>query len=181
MKKTTKIIPVINQKIKEKRKELKIIQEDFTKMINKSIATVKRYDTGDIIPENTLILICDKLNLDKISLIEEQKKQNELQKTTFYNDLIIRNSAILRLKKVLEDNELKNKSFINQLEFIYKSFNYKTKDFIKVEYKDNRFYISNKNNILDILTSKQAINFVEDLQEYFDFKTERLRKEKLNK
>ena len=181
MEKTTKIMPVINQKIKEKRKELKIIQEDFTKMINKSIATVKRYDTGDIIPENTLILICDKLNLDMFSLIEEQKKQNELQKIIFYNDLIKKNSALLRLKKALEEKELKNKSFIRQLEFIYKSFNYKIKDFIKVEYKNNRFYISNKNDVLDILTPKQAINFVEDLQEYFDFKTERLRKEKLNK
>ena len=47
-------IPIINQIIKDKRKEKKITQSEFSKIINKSLATVKRYDTGDIIPENTL-------------------------------------------------------------------------------------------------------------------------------
>lgn len=69
-------IPIINLLVKEKRKKLKITQEAFTKIINKSIATVRRYDTGDIIPENTLILICDKLNLSIYELAIEQKKEN---------------------------------------------------------------------------------------------------------
>ena len=44
----SKIMPAINDIIKNKRKQLKITQEEFTKIINKSIATVRRYDTGDL-------------------------------------------------------------------------------------------------------------------------------------
>lgn len=177
MKKTTKIIPVINQKIKEKRKELKIIQEDFTKMINKSIATVKRYDTGDIIPENTLILICDKLNLDIDILIKEQEKQNELSGKKFYDDLIKKNH-----KKIIfnELDEIRKK----QLLLIYRAFNISINDYIDIETKNNKYYIFdilNKTTPLDILTQEQARDFINDMQEYFEFKTERLRKEKLNK
>ena len=71
-----KKIPVINQIIKDKRKEMKITQQDFTKLINKAISTIRRYDTGDIIPENTLILICDKLGLYIQDLLQEQKREN---------------------------------------------------------------------------------------------------------
>lgn len=177
----SKIIPAINQIIKDKRKELKITQEKFAIIINKSPTTVKRYDTGDIIPENTLILICEKLNLDKFLLLEEQEKQNKLQETIFYKELINKNYVFLELENALKNANLKHNNFIEQLEFIYKSFNYTSKDFIKAEYKNDRFYIFDKTEVLDILTIEQADKFINDMQEYFEFKTERLRKEKLNK
>lgn len=83
-------IPVINQIIKDKRKELKITQEDFTKIINKGISTVRRYDTGDIIPENTLILICDKLNLNFYDLLKKQIEENRKFKIKNYDKLILK-------------------------------------------------------------------------------------------
>ena len=49
-------IPIINQYIKDKRKSLKLNQSDFANLINKSKLTVARYDIGDIIPQNTLLL-----------------------------------------------------------------------------------------------------------------------------
>ena len=176
MKKTIKIMPVINQKIKEKRKELKIIQEDFTKLINKSLGTVKRYDTGDIIPENTLILICDKLNLDKFFLLEEQEKQNKLQGTFFYDDLI---NKKINFEKAY-DRSLNN-TILECLNFLYKGLTYYPSTSIDVKFQGNKFYIFTKEKTLDIFTQEEAKNLLNDMQEYFEFKTERLRKEKLNK
>ena len=43
-------IPIINQIIKDKRKKLKLNQSDFSNLINKSLGTVKRYDTGGYYP-----------------------------------------------------------------------------------------------------------------------------------
>lgn len=175
-------IPVINQTIKDKRKELKITQTDFSKMINKSLGTVKRYDTGDIIPENTLILICEKLNLDIIFLEKKQYDENKILKTNYYEDLIKKSKLPFLANKspdILNFNY--NISIVERLTFIYKSFNYTSKDFIKAEYKNDRFYIFDKTEVLDILTIEQADKFINDMQEYFEFKTERLRKEKLNK
>ena len=176
-----KIMPVINQIIKDKRKELKITQEKFAIIINKSPTTVKRYDTGDLIPENTLILICEKLNLSIEKLIKIQESNNKFNETDFYIDLInkIKNSNIH--KNFLISEKIDIKSIVGRLEFIYKSFNYLSKDFIKAEYKNNRFYIFNNTEVLDILTLAQADKLINDMQEYFEFKTERLRKEKLNK
>lgn len=175
-------IPVINQIIKNKRKEKKITQVEFSKIINKSIGTVKRYDTGDIIPENTLILICDKLNLDMLDLTKKQYDENMIIKSNYYEDLISK-SKISFLANHSPDivNFNYNRSIIDRLIFIYKSFNYTSKDFIKAEHKNNRFYIFNKTDVLDILTHEQADKFITDMQEFFEFKIERLRKEKLNK
>ena len=83
-----KRIPIINQIIKDKRKELKITQEEFKNIINKGIATIKRYDTGDIIPENTLILICDKLTLSIAKLCLMQDEENKRDNTSFYQNII---------------------------------------------------------------------------------------------
>lgn len=83
-----KKIPIINQIIKNKRKELKITQEDFTKIINKAISTVRRYDTGDIISENTLILICSALDLSIIDLVSAQEEENKHDNTNYYGELI---------------------------------------------------------------------------------------------
>lgn len=169
-----KIIPVINLIIKNKRKEIKVIQEEFAKIINKSATTVKRYDTGDIIPENTLILICEKLNLDIDFLIKEQEKQNKLSGKKFYDDLIQKNHKKIIFKEL--DKMRKNK-LLN----IYSTF-YDTD--IDIKFKNNKYYIFDlfsEEIIIDIFTQEQARDFINDMQEYFEFKTERLRKEKLNK
>ena len=191
MKETTKIMPVINQKIKDKRKELKITQEEFTKIINKSIATVRRYDGGDTIPENTLILICDKLNLDIEELIKLQNLQNIMTEEKFYIELINKLIHPFIKKNTSQSEEIYINSVIKRLSFIYNAFRYIEKDEISVEYKNNKFYIYNifrpeidAEDIIDtfdILTTEQADKFINDMQEYFEFKTERLRKEKLNK
>lgn len=206
-------MPAINDIIKNKRKQLKITQEEFTKIINKSIATVRRYDTGDFIPDNTIILICDKLNIDIDFLIKEQNKQNELLKSFFYDDLInkFRNNKLE--KKTTLSKQIKITSTTLGLNIIYTAFNQlldvlDVPTVIEVIFKNDRYYIIetlikkedvkafkelkniNKQNIekvlnhekvLDILTQEQADKLINDMQEYFEFKTERLRKEKLNK
>lgn len=209
----SKIMPAINDIIKNKRKQLKITQEEFTKIINKSIATVRRYDTGDFIPDNTIILICDKLNIDIDFLIKEQNKQNKLLKSSFYDDLInkLRNNKLE--KKTTLSKQIKITSTTLGLNIIYTAFNQLldvlgVPTIIKTIFKNDRYYIIetlikkedvktlkelkniNKQNIekvlnyekiLDILTQEQADKLINDMQEYFEFKTERLRKEKLNK
>lgn len=167
-------IPVINQTIKDKRKELKITQTDFSKMINKSLGTVKRYDTGDIIPENTLILICEKLNLDIDFLIKEQEKQNEALHKEIYNDLITK-------KTRNEISEVLDNLISQNLYLIYSAFYNYPVNIINIELKNNKFYIFNDTVVIDILNDKEAKNLLKDMKEYFEFKTERLRKEKLNK
>lgn len=97
-----KKIPIINQTIKNRRKELKITQEEFKNIINKGIATIKRYDTGDIIPENTLILICDKLSLSITDLCLKQKKENESENTNFYQEIIKKYAKALEKKAIPE-------------------------------------------------------------------------------
>lgn len=209
----SKIMPAINDIIKNKRKQLKITQEEFTKIINKSIATVRRYDTGDFIPDNTIILICDKLNIDIDFLIKEQNKQNKLLKSSFYDDLInkLRNNKLE--KKTTLSKQIKITSTTLGLNIIYTAFNQLldvlgVPTIIKTIFKNDRYYIIetlikkedvktlkelkniNKQNIekvlnyekiLDILTQEQADKLINDMQEYFEFKTEKLRKEKLNK
>lgn len=215
----SKIMPAINDIIKNKRKQLKITQEEFTKIINKSIATVRRYDTGDFIPDNTIILICDKLNIDIDFLIKEQNKQNELLKSFFYDDLInkFRNNKLE--KKTTLSKQIKITSTTLGLNIIYTAFNQlldvlDVPTVIETIFKNDRYYVIetlikkedvkafkelkniNKQNIekvldiekllnyekiLDILTQEQADKLINDMQEYFEFKTEKLRKEKLNK
>jgi transcriptional regulator with XRE-family HTH domain len=104
-----KKIPIINQIIKDKRKELKITQQDFTKIINKAISTVRRYDTGDIIPENTLILICDKLNLSIHDLANKQNEENKSSNLNYYNDFVTKYRA-----KIL-DYDFSNQEVIKDL------------------------------------------------------------------
>lgn len=116
-----KKIPIINQIIKDKRKDLKITQQDFTKLINKAIATVRRYDTGDIIPENILILICDKLNLNFYELLKEQIKENKKNQSQDYDKLIKKYEQLLsfhELKKFVNEREE------NHIDYLKKTFNF---------------------------------------------------------
>lgn len=116
-----KKIPIINQIIKDKRKELKITQQEFTNLINKAISTVRRYDTGDIIPENILILICDKLNLNFYELLKEQINENKKNQSQDYDKLI------KKYEQLLSFHELKK--FVNEIEeshidYLKKIFNF---------------------------------------------------------
>lgn len=201
----SKIIPVINQIIKDKRKEKKITQEEFTKIINKSIATVRRYDTGDLISENTLILICNKLNLDLELLLEMQDKENEISGDKFYIDLINKSKTKADRENKISLNDLKINTIISHLKPIYTLLS-NPDGIIEVTFKNNKYYITefpyeeerrkllndvihnqhfkkliNREKTLDILTQEQAKNLIKDLQEYFEFKIEKIRKEKLNK
>lgn len=201
----SKIIPVINQIIKDKRKEKKITQEEFTKIINKSIATVRRYDTGDLISENTLILICNKLNLDLELLLEMQDKENEISGDKFYIDLINKSKTKADRENKISLNDLKINTIISHLKPIYTLLS-NPDGIIEVTFKNNKYYITefpyeeerrkllnevihnqhfkkliNREKTLDILTQEQAKNLIKDLQEYFEFKIEKIRKEKLKK
>lgn len=81
-------IPIINLILKKVRKENGFNQEKTANLIFKSIATIKRYDTGDIMPESVLQQLCNLLKLDLQELLKAQEKDNQENNTNFYSDLI---------------------------------------------------------------------------------------------
>lgn len=103
-----KKIPYINQVIKLGRKTEKLTQLEFSKEINKGVATIQRYEQGNIIDENTLKIICEYLMINFYQLLEEQEEENNENGTFFYKDII---------DKYKENKELKNKE-IKELEKI---------------------------------------------------------------
>ena len=193
-------IPIINQIIKDKRKSKKINQSDFAKLINKSTGTVKRYDTGDLIPENTLILICDKLGLHLPTLIIKQIEENE--NTDFDGTPFEENGFYYELIKKYEhssffyDNEFKELSEkIKKLySLLYDTFyhdddmNFINDNFI-VKCDDYETIIENqiqngekiKNVIVDTLDDDELTSLFTDIKEFFNLKLIALRKYKLYK
>lgn len=175
-----KKIPIINQIIKNKRKELKITQEDFTKIINKSIATVRRYDTGDIIPDDTLYLITYKLMIDVLDLIKKQDFENKNLGTNYYNDFIKKTIRdFFNYKSRIKRSE--SDKLETNLENLFNMFFY---DFngdiiVKKEYNEFKIIEKNENKTLAILSTKEVKNIFEDLKEYFQFKFEKAKKEHL--
>lgn len=171
-----KKIPIINQAIKDRRKELKITQEDFTKIINKSIATVRRYDTGDIIPENTLILICDKLGIYFYDLLIIQKTSNEKDNYTYYSD-IIEKAEKKEPQKINKDFVIVHsyiQTYLGKIysilfdDFYFDEF-YKSTNFDILISDNNKvivknIYIDEKNNkhekVVDILEINEAENLI---------------------
>ena len=69
-------IPYINDFLKNIRKQKGITQEKFATMLFKSLPTIKRYDTGDIIPESVLQRSCEVLNLDFLILLKGQEEES---------------------------------------------------------------------------------------------------------
>lgn len=177
-------IPVINQAIKEKRKELKITQIEFSKMINKSLGTVKRYDTGDLIPENTLILMCDKLGIYFYDLLIIQKVSNEKYQNTYYSDII--EKAEKKEPQKINENFVSIHSHIQLYlgkmysllydDFYFDEF-YKGSEF-KVLISDNNkviiknIYTDKENNkkekVVDILEMNEAENLITNTMETFN-------------
>lgn len=197
-----KKIPIINQIIKDKRKEKKITQEEFTKIINKSIATVKRYDTGDIIPENTLILICKKLGLNLYELLKAQIYQNENEYDTFVDTPFEEGGFYYELIKKIEYGEYyenineESKKIELLYSILYDSFYHDTdKLFIEKEFKTfidsfqeitvKNKYLTEKNIkkdvIVDILDVEEWNELLDEIKRYFNLLLIDIRKKKLYK
>lgn len=199
-------IPIINQIIKAKRKEKKITQLDFSKMINKSLGTVKRYDTGDLIPENTLILICNKFGLNLYELIEAQIIENDsdidltgtpFEETGFYYDLIKKYElGIYELKENNEDFKEDVKKIELLYSLFYNSFYHDTdKIFTEKEFKGfvdscgtiaikNKTLVENdikKDVVVDNLDIEEWNFLFNDMERYFNLILFELRKKKLYK
>lgn len=174
-------IPIINQIIKDKRKSLKLNQSDFANLINKSKVTVARYDTGDIIPQNTLLLICDKLGLDLIDLFIEQQTENQTTNSSFYSDLILKYIQAKQIYQELNKNELLRGWLFDILLPYYTRQEKELKDF-RVEYFNNKYYIKGSNNeTLDIFSESQATELVNNFKSYIDYFIFKCQKENLNK
>lgn len=193
-------IPVINQIIKDKRKSKKINQSDFAKLINKSTGTVKRYDTGDLIPENTLILICDKLGLNLTTLIFKQIEENQnedfegtpYEENGFYYDLIKKYKHLCFFNDE-DGNELSenvkalytllydtfyhddDKSFIDN-NFLVKYDGYEA--IVENQIKENEKL---KSVIVDTLDDEELEELYNSMVEFFNLKLISLRKHKLYK
>lgn len=161
-----KEIPTINQIIKDKRKEKKITQSTFSEFLNKSTGTIKRYDTGDIIPENVLIKCCEFLELNLFFLLEMQIKQNEEimkmdnTKKGFYSDLIEKyNKELKEYQNVVYKTDEQLKYYGNQLLKLYELFyneyyNHKGTIHLTGEKKVLKYKIVNKTIIIICEISK---------------------------
>ena len=169
-------IPVINQVIKDKRKELKITQEDFTKIINKGISTVRRYDTGDIIPENTLILICDKLNLNFYDLLKKQELENKRLQLKNYEKLINKNEGNLLfygLKEMIDEKKEKEEEKRNNLTYsfnqlysiLYDEFYWNLGKINKKESLKNKKYFTEIDLKEEKILVKEIKTFINDEKE----------------
>lgn len=171
-------IPVINRIIKDKRKQLKINQVAFSKLINKSTGTIKRYDTGDLIPQNTLILICDVLNLDYKDLILQQYEENKRDDVDYYqfltNQLNLDRNFIIFDEKKSEIELLKKR-----LTFLYNFSSCSLDELIfYCEYKENRFYIKkiSDNSVIQVLNIAECKELIDKMADFLEY-----RKYKLNK
>lgn len=169
-------IPIINQVIKNKRKKMKLSQSELAKLLNKSKITVTRYETGSIIPHDTLTLICERLKLDFYELLTLQNKENIEKSVKFYNELILFYDNELT-NKILERNKpvlKKIDAIIKILEFYYNVIlNFNKSDVIlySCDFKNDKFYIKQKNESdpILILNIDQATKLVNELQIYFNF------------
>ena len=188
-----KKLPVINEVFKEKRKNKGITQEKLASLIFKSLGTVKRYDTGDTIPEGVIIKLCEILNMDFISLLVLQETKNKLNQENFYENLITKYSKeiekfnseyynfsanlellakdILELYKNFYDTSLleKNKTKIIK----YPSYKY------SYEIVENKIIISRsglnligenkEKEVLATFNYESGKEFIEDIKLFFNF------------
>ena len=76
----------INEKIKCYRKTNNLTQEDLASRLNVSSRTVKRYETGEIIPSmQVLKRISEALNIDYKELNAEEDKKEMVNHPSHYN------------------------------------------------------------------------------------------------
>lgn len=191
-------LPFINDTIKSQKQKLKLNQTEFANLIGKSLSTVKKYDIGYPIPEETLIKICDVLKIDFLPLLYYQSlSQNES-----YQNLI------LKYSNKIKDFENKNNEselfkVAEELKKLYKNFydkNYNNDtNIIKIDgtkkelnYKiiDNRIFIIEtsipllrqnediKNQEINNFTLEEGKTFITEFKEYFNFKNDMHKKRK---
>lgn len=171
-------IPIINQIIKDTRKELKLNQSDFAKLINKSLPTVKKYDTGGIIPQNTLILICDILNLDYNDLIVQQFEENKRKGFDYYDNLIFNpiqtSGDFVRTQSENEVELLKKK--LNLL-YNFSECELEGLPFYS-EYKNKRFYVKrfSDNEVIQVLNINEVHNLIDEMSDFLEYKRYKLNK-----
>lgn len=101
------VIPVINRILKTERKKRGLTQEKTAELLFKSTGTIKRYDTGDIIPESVLQQLCNILNLDLSNLLLKQQLENSKNNTMYYNRLISKRNLYGSNFKEIEDEYYK--------------------------------------------------------------------------
>lgn len=171
-------IPIINQIIKDTRKELKLNQSDFAKLINKSLPTIKKYDTGGIIPQNTLILICDILNLDYNDLIVQQFEENKRKGFDYYDNLIFNpiqtSGDFVRTQSENEVELLKKK--LNLL-YNFSECELEGLPFYS-EYKNKRFYVKrfSDNEVIQVLNINEVHNLIDEMSDFLEYKRYKLNK-----
>lgn len=135
-------IPYINKVLKGERRKQGITQVEFANLIYKSLPTIKRYDTGGIIPESVLRQMCNVLEIDFIDLLRKQFRENNDKETCDYDDIIHKYYVAPladKAKKVIESQEKDDAKF------------YKTK-FFKEDLKRYLMYID---YTLEIETTKE--------------------------
>lgn len=192
-------IPIINKIIKEARKEKGYTQPEFAHLINKGIATIRRYDAGSIIPHNTLILICDKLNLSFNDLREKQLQENKENNVNYYNnimemtdidkaisdinsldkiDLMVADMYNLFLSYSNKLNFCGSDKILKQTKVTYQAFKENGKIVVKQKVQNTDDQIFEK--IIDIFPGDTFIKLFDFTQELFLLKLNDLR-EKQNK
>ena len=188
-----KKLPVINEVFKEKRKNKGITQEKLASLIFKSLGTVKRYDTGDTIPEGVIIKLCEILNMDFISLLVLQDTKNKLSQENFYENLITKYSKeienfnfeyynlssdleflaknILELYKNLYDTSLLEKNKIKIIKYPSYEYSYEIveKKIIISRSGINLIGENKEKEILAIFNYESGKKFLEDIKLFFNF------------
>lgn len=188
-----KKLPVINEVFKEKRKNKGITQEKLASLIFKSLGTVKRYDTGDTIPEGVIIKLCEVLNMDFISLLVLQETKNKLNQENFYENLIVKYSKeienfnfeyynlssdleflaknILELYKNLYDTSLLEKNKIKIIKYPSYKYSYEIveKKIIISRSGINLIGENKEKEILAIFNYESGKKFLEDIKLFFNF------------
>ena len=190
-------LPFINDTIKSQKQKLKLNQTEFAKLIGKSLSTVKKYDTGYPIPEETLIKICDVLKIDFLPLLYYQS----LTYNEEYQNLIFKYSSKIKdfenqknkgeLLKVAEELIELYRKFYNRyynhiggitLDGRKKELNYKIiNNRIFIIETSTPLFFSNKdikNQEINSFTLEEGKTFITEFGEYFNFKNDMHKKKK---
>lgn len=107
-------------KIRKRRKELKIRPDHLAKKINKSVHTIYRYERTDplILPEYVIEVLADELQVPTTFFTESEEYKNRVVKTNISQKLYF------ELLHELEDcNQKEVKKLISYIKFIKKHRN----------------------------------------------------------
>jgi transcriptional regulator with XRE-family HTH domain len=181
-----KKIPIINQIIKDKKKELKINQVEFAELLQKSLSTIKKYDSGFPIPLDTLIIISNKLGLDLVELVSSQLQENTINGTDYYTEIIKKD--LHNKKDSLIGQQLQSEALEIRLQSLFE-FYILTKEKppifdIKghINFSDGKFFIKDDNKqTVFMFTEKQVTELTEHIKDYIDYFIFKCQKENLNK